>query len=517
MKVLVDGKPREISSVFDNVGQDVTSAFFKKMIETVTKYNQKKDNMFILKHITHGVPPSEVMNDITFDKNQYSMSEEAFRWWETYALKHNEVSALEEKLIPNIKDKYDMNDKNGYFFSMLNFSSVNINEFVNYRCKWLRNYAKTEKIDISNIKEVPNLPEKSVNSLWKEKTGLINENTEKMEEKTMAKAKYTDKQVAVFQKFIRAGYSIEDVKNPELNEKQLKELYLGRKAGIDISLYCSPKISAEEMKELRKTAAAGIDLKEIAQAVVKTGDYNKEQTLQILDAAKHGVSFKNMLNPELDHMQMREIKLGERYGIDTSVYATADFSAEQMQKLRLELTVQKVIESIKSYFKERWERIIEWAGHKKLTPETAEEIKEIVSVQSPNSVADRLISESTLSFIAARVYDQVAAKILESEKSIENETVQSTAELAEEVSADIVQEQQEIEEKNSNEQPQSETMVETSMGKMPLKEYQEMTAYQKGYDSYENMCKAEAGVNEEIPVGNPPPEEEYFEADEYLG
>ncbi len=271
------------------------------------------------------------------------------------------------------------------------------------------------------------------------------------------------------------------------------------------------------MKELRITAAAGVNLQEIAKTVIKTGEYNKEQTLQILDAAKHGVSFKNMLNPELNGLQMREIKLGERYGIDTSVYATADFSAEQMQKLRLELIIQKVIESIKAFFKERWEKILEWAGHKKITPETVEDIKEIVSAQSHNGMADRLISESAMSFIAARVYDQVAAKILEGEKSVENETVQSTAELAEEVSADIVQEQQEIEEENSNEQSQPEEMVETNMGKMPLKEHQEMTAYQKGYDSYENMCKAEAGISEDIPVGNPPPEEEYFEADEYLG
>ncbi|MDE7280715.1 MAG: hypothetical protein K2N36_03115 [Ruminiclostridium sp.] len=336
----------------------------------------------------------------------------------------------------------------------------------------------------------------------------------------MAKAKYNDKQVVMFQKFIRAGYGIEEVKNPDLNEKQLKELYLGKKAGLDISLYCSPKISAEEMKELRRTAASGVDLQKIAETVIRTGDYNKEQTLQILDAAKHGVSFENMLNPELDHLQMRQIKLGERYGIDTRIYATPDFSAEQMQRLRLELTVQKVIERIKEFFKERWDSILEWAGRKKITPEMAEEINDIVSAQSPKGIVEQLMSESALTVIAAKVYDKVSAQILEGEKEIENETVQSTTELAEEASADMVQEQQEeVGEKASREQqqPEAEVMVETSSGKMPLKEYQEMTAYQKGYDSYEDMIKESEGIDQEAAYGTPPPEEEYFEVDEYLG
>ncbi len=335
----------------------------------------------------------------------------------------------------------------------------------------------------------------------------------------MAKAKYNDKQVAMFQKFIRAGFDIEGVKNPDFNEKQLRELYLARKANINISLYAFPNVSAEEMKALRKSAASGMNLTEIAETVIRTGNYNKEQTLQILDAARHGVSFENMLNPDLGHLQMREIKLGERYGINTSIYATPDFSAEQMQRLRLELTVQKVIERIKEFFKERWDNILEWARRKEVTPETAEEIKDIVSAQSPKGIVDQIISESALTVIAAKVYDKVSAQILEGEKEIENETVQSTTELAEEASADIVQEQQEEagEKTAGKQQQQSEVMVETSSGKMPLKEYQEMTAYQKGYDSYEDMMKESEGIDQEAAYGNPPPEEECFDAEGYLG
>ncbi|MBD5081121.1 MAG: hypothetical protein HDT44_05075 [Ruminococcaceae bacterium] len=437
------------------------------------------------------------------------MSEEAFKWLKAYAQKKNEVSFLEKK-IPS-----DVLNRNEYYLKVFEFDSADMNGVANYKCELLRSYAKMEGIDISKIRKIPNLHEKSVLTESTEMTNLINE------EKTMAKVKYNDKQVAVFQKFIRAGYGIEEVKNPEFNEKQLKELYLGKKAGLDISLYCSPKISAEEMKELRRTAASGVDLQKIAETVIHTGDYNTEQTLQILDAAKHGVSFENMLNPELDHLQMRQIKLGECYGIDTSIYATTDFSAEQMQSLRLELTVQKVIERIKEFFKERWDSILEWAGRKKITPEMAEEINDIVSAQSPKGIVEQLISESSLTVIAAKVYNKVSTQILEGEKEIENETVQSTTELAEEASADMVQEQQEeAGEKTAGEQQQqseAEVMVETSSGKMPLREHQEMTAYQKGYDSYEDMMKEIEGIDQEAAYGNPPPEEEYFDAEEYLG
>ncbi len=466
MKILVDGKPRVISSVFDETGRDITSDFLKETIETVTKYNniQKRGDRFILKYIIRRIPPLEVMNDIASDKNQYSMSEDAFKWWEAYALKHNEVSALEEKLMHYINDKYDISDENGYFYDMFKFSKDDINGFVNYKCKWLRGYAESEKIDISDIKETPYLPEKSVD--------------EKVlkEEITMAKAKYTDKQVAMLGRFIRAGYDIEAVKNPELNENQLKELYLGRKSGLDISLYTSPKISAEEMKELRRSAAKGVDLRSFAEAVIKTGEYNKEQTLQILDAAKHGVSYKNMLNPELNHLQMRQIKLGERYGLDTSVYASADFSAEQMQQLRLELLVRKVMEAVKNFFREAWEKICKWAAEQKIPEEEAATINEAVMASSERGLADKLFSEATLIIVSSKISDKIVDQVLNAEKGLENETILSSMDMAETVSdelaaeADEEAETKEKETENENEANTSECEWENDFGDPPPEE-----------------------------------------------
>lgn len=491
MKVSVNGKLRTIPLVFDNTGQDITSDFLNKMLQAVKIYNfacQSHNKGLLDNHIGHKIPPSEIMNNINYDGNKYSMSEDAFKWWEAYALKHNEVSSLEKKVT------YEIQKKNDYFLKLYDFDSVDINGVTNYKCELLRSFAESEGIDVSDIMKAPYLPEKSV---WKE---MIKEDMEDMieedmikkdtkeEEKTMAKAKYTDKQVAMFQKFIRAGFDIEGFKNPKFNEKQLKELYLALKSNINISLYAYPEVSAEEMKALRKSALAEVDLQEIAEAVVSTGNYNKEQTLQILDAAKHGVSFKNMLNPEFDYLQMRQIKLGERYGIDTSVYATTDFTYDQMQKLRLELTVQKVIEKIKEFFKEKWNQLLEWAKHKVITPETAEEIKELVSAKSPNGIAKKYLSDSALNLIAAKVYDKVSAQILAGENNLESETIVSTTDLAEKASNDIIREEQIPNTITVEGKWYSEETVKTVDGDMPLEEYQDMIAYQQyGYDSYSDM------------------------------
>lgn len=459
VKVLVEGKPRKISSVFNAAERDITENELEDIINAVKMYNYAEttnNEAYLADFIYHDLPPSEVMNDIVYNKGsecKYAMSENAFKWWQNYTAKLNEAHQL-KKLIPT-----EILDENNYRLKLFDFSTTDMNGIANYSCELLRCYAEREGIDISKIKKVPNLPEKSINSLWKEKTNSANEKAERTEEKTMAKAKYSDKQVAAFRKFLRAGYDLEAVKNPDFTENQLKELYLGLKSGLDISLYNNPKISAEEMKELRKSAAKGVNLQRFAEAVINTGEYNKEQTLQILDAAKHGVNYSRMLNPELDHLQMRQIKLGERYGIDTSVYATADFSAEQMQQLRLELIVRRVMENIKNFFKEAWEKIFKTAEHN-ITDEEAANIREAVSAHSEQGLADKLFSNATLIIISSNIYDKVAEQVLEAEAGLENETILNSMDMAETVSEELAaeaDEESDIKERSGTEEKEVES------------------------------------------------------------
>ncbi len=228
----------------------------------------------------------------------------------------------------------------------------------------------------------------------------------------MAK-KFTEEQTAVFRKCIRAGLSIEDIKNPDYNVAQLHELYLAKKAGLDISLYSDPAISAETMREIRRTAAADVDVGKLVHTVVQTGAYNDSQAKEIMDAARRGLNLKNMLNPELNALQMKQIKFGERDGIDTGVYADSAFSAEQMQKLRFELVVQKIIERLKEFFSQAWNKFVNWVREEL----PAEQVQ-------GNSYAE----DSAEQFISDKIYKEVCI-YFESEQTEETgETLQSVTE-----------------------------------------------------------------------------------------
>ena len=228
----------------------------------------------------------------------------------------------------------------------------------------------------------------------------------------MAK-KFTEEQTAVFRKCIRAGLSIEDIKNPDYNVAQLHELYLAKKAGLDISLYSDPAISAETMREIRRTAAADVDVGKLVHTVVQTGAYNDSQAKEIMDAARRGLNLKNMLNPELNALQMKQIKFGERDGIDTGVYADSAFSAEQMQKLRFELVVQKIIERLKEFFYQAWNKFVNW-------------VREELPAEQANGTSNA--EGSTEQFISDKIYKEVCV-YFESEQIEETgETLQSVTE-----------------------------------------------------------------------------------------
>lgn len=250
----------------------------------------------------------------------------------------------------------------------------------------------------------------------------------------MAK-KFTEDQISVYRKCIRAGLSIEDIKNPDFNANQLQELYLAKKTGLDISLYCNPSISAETMREIRCTSAAGVDIKNLVNTVVKTGAYNDEQTKEIMDAARHGLNLKNMLNPELDALQMKQIKLGEREGLDTGVYAVSAFSAEQMQKLRFELLVRKTIENIKEFFSQAWNRFVDWVREEM----PAERIQQLSNVEKTSS-ADRYISDSAAQFLSEKIYNEICTyfEAEHTEEAVSESSESVTEIISEKISSQII-------------------------------------------------------------------------------
>lgn len=179
--VLVDGDLKEIPAIFDNQGNAITGDFLKKTIDRVSQFNEQREQeskdygLWWLEYedlpstsMIADLPPAEVENEIKFNAqtNVFEMSQAAFEWFEQYAPKHNEVSELEAKINPYISDypneKYYGSDE--YYYSHCtdyrSSNTINLNEAVNVKSEWLRDYAAKKGIDIDGIEKIPDLPQR---------------------------------------------------------------------------------------------------------------------------------------------------------------------------------------------------------------------------------------------------------------------------------------------------------------------------------------------------------------------
>lgn len=190
MNVSVNGEIKEIASVYNSLSEDITDEFLKRTITQVSEYfnareKEERDPFYYFSdyyedlpstEMIADLPPAEIEKDIKFNAqtNQIEMSKNAFDWWQQYAPKHNEVSDLEKVLVPHMQnhDK-DYIEHTGMEYGSLeddysrctNYIDsgkevVNLNDAVNAKSEWLRNYAKKAEIDIGNIKTIPNLPKR---------------------------------------------------------------------------------------------------------------------------------------------------------------------------------------------------------------------------------------------------------------------------------------------------------------------------------------------------------------------
>lgn len=174
MDVLVNEKYKEITSIYDDKGVDITLDFLKKTVDTVAEYHnqrQNEDNDWFWESAEYedlpstsmiaDLPPSEVEDEIKFNAqtNVIEMSSDAFDWWQQYAPKHNEVSALEAKTLPYISNDAD----DDYYYSRCTdyraSDTINLNGAVNTKSEWLRDYAIKNGIDIDGIEKIPDLPQ----------------------------------------------------------------------------------------------------------------------------------------------------------------------------------------------------------------------------------------------------------------------------------------------------------------------------------------------------------------------
>lgn len=232
MEILVNGTPKEISPIFDNTGCDITEKFLKEAAaegkvrdfssEFFKKEETNKDldiyvvnrNLPILPTTDHpelvntvGTITTITLNEEKMvnmahcimyndEKNRIEMTAAAVKWWEQYAPKYNEVSALENRIFPHMQNTVyknidffkDLEKKSGepflYYYErsdifegrenpIFEYTQIAFDERMgdfrpeyeigdlhiaaNEKGDWLRRYAETHKIDISDINQVPRL------------------------------------------------------------------------------------------------------------------------------------------------------------------------------------------------------------------------------------------------------------------------------------------------------------------------------------------------------------------------
>lgn len=170
---------------------------------------------------------------------------------------------------------------------------------------------------------------------------------------------FTQEQMKQMTRGIRAGIDITLYKNPELSPEQMKQVRLGLQNGVDVTKFNMPYIKSELMEELRKALESGV---KTSVFDIRDGmNYNAAQAREIRLGLENEQKIELYANPDFSAAQMREIRLGQKDGLNADLYATRDFTVEQMKSLRVELIIQKFIETIKEKFAELWQAITKWA------------------------------------------------------------------------------------------------------------------------------------------------------------
>lgn len=120
------------------------------------------------------------------------------------------------------------------------------------------------------------------------------------------RSKYSPAQLQELDYAVQNGVNPIIIANPKLTAKQMRVLWLAKKNRICVEYFANPKFSDEQMQFLSDRLVS----KQVFQEC------------------------KIMINPKFNVNQMAEIYLGAMAGLDVSVYAKPELSAERMQTER---------------------------------------------------------------------------------------------------------------------------------------------------------------------------------------
>lgn len=113
------------------------------------------------------------------------------------------------------------------------------------------------------------------------------------------------------------------------NDRQIKELQLGKQKRLDIRVYANPSLSAEQMHELREGMEKGINVRSFAFP-----EYTPDAMRMYVLDLENKQDIRQYLSPKYNIEQLFQLSLAVEEGVDISKISNPKMPATDMEEIR---------------------------------------------------------------------------------------------------------------------------------------------------------------------------------------
>lgn len=209
----------------------------------------------------------------------------------------------------------------------------------------------------------------------------------------------------------------------QLNKEQFNEFQLAVKNGVDPSLL-TPGYNAGQMREKRLAIENRLD------PSLFTTDISAEKMHSMRILMQMGMEINNDFVHAYDENQLREIQLGEKYGLNTSVYQHSFLSASQMKSMRLKLLSEKVVQYIRHQAVNILSKLEEKISPEKSIEQSRDAQLEaaVLNVLKELELSDSATLEQVAEQVSKAVDDRESIQLSEDDLLVDAETVKTAGE-----------------------------------------------------------------------------------------
>ena len=145
---------------------------------------------------------------------------------------------------------------------------------------------------------------------------------------------FTLNQLKLIVKGIDEGLKVHLYANPDLDELQMYEVYLGVKSNVNIYEYNNPKYSCEKMRLVRVCLENGIDLIDYITPIDYLQCINDLYYYAVSVGIECGCNQEYLSSDDFTPLQILELVTGCKNGVDISSWAKPDIPEYEMYKRR---------------------------------------------------------------------------------------------------------------------------------------------------------------------------------------